>query len=202
MDGADHLFAIILLVSATVGFFRGFVRESIALAAWLVGLWVAWHYAWVVNPWLGGALAEPGVREWTGRAVVLLLVLLLGSLAGSIVSYYVRRAVAVAAVDRLLGVAFGLLRGAVLIGLFVLVGRAVNLDDFRFESPLFTWGPLPADNIFGDPAAEGVESPAVDAGYYLMLAPLSVGQHVIEFGATFDAFGASINTVYLVTVEP
>ncbi|HET8691002.1 MAG TPA: CvpA family protein [Steroidobacteraceae bacterium] len=128
MDGADHLFAIILLVSATVGFFRGFVRESIALAAWLVGLWVAWHYAWVVNPWLGGALAEPGVREWTGRAIVLLLVLLLGSLAGSIVSYYVRRAVAVAAVDRLLGVAFGLLRGVVLIGLFVLVGRAVNLD--------------------------------------------------------------------------
>jgi uncharacterized membrane protein required for colicin V production len=43
MDGADHLFAIILLVSGTVGFFRGFIREAIALAAWLIGLWLAWH---------------------------------------------------------------------------------------------------------------------------------------------------------------
>ena len=46
--------------------------------SWLVGLWVAWHFAYLVNPWLGGALAEPGVREWTGRAIVLLIVLLAG----------------------------------------------------------------------------------------------------------------------------
>ena len=92
MDGADHLFAIILLVSGAVGFFRGFIRESIALASWLIGLWLAWHFAYIVNPWLGGALAEPGVREWTGRAVVLLLVLLFGALVGSVVSHYARRA--------------------------------------------------------------------------------------------------------------
>ncbi len=84
----------------------------------------------------------------------------------------------------------------------VIDGRPVNLDNYRFESPLFTWGPLPADNIFGDPSAEGVVSLAVDAGYYLLLAPLSVGQHVIEFGGTFDELGGSINTVYLITVAP
>src|SRR5512134_1484284 len=127
MDGADHLFAIILIVSGTVGFFRGFIRESIALGSWLIGLWLAWHFAYVVNPWLGGALSEPGVREWTGRAIVLLVVLLVGALVGSIVSHYARRAVGLAAMDRLLGIVFGLVRGAVLIGLFVLAGRAVNL---------------------------------------------------------------------------
>jgi hypothetical protein len=84
----------------------------------------------------------------------------------------------------------------------VIDGQPVNLDNYRFESPLFTWGPLPEDNILGDPSAEGVVSPAVDAGYYLLLAPLSVGQHVIEIGGTFDEFGASFNTVYLVTVAP
>jgi hypothetical protein len=75
-----------------------------------------------------------------------------------------------------------------------------NLGAFRTESPLFTWGPVPADNIFGAP--EGTTSDAVDAGYYLMVAPLSVGEHVIEFGGTFDHFGASINTRYLITVTP
>ena len=128
MDGADHLFAIILLVSGAVGFFRGFIRESIALASWLIGLWLAWHFAYIVNPWLGGALAEPGVREWTGRAIVLLLVLLFGALVGSIVSHYARRAVGVAAMDRILGTAFGLARGVIVIGLLVLAERAANLE--------------------------------------------------------------------------
>lgn len=128
MDGADHVFAIILLISGAVGYFRGFIRESIALLSWLVGLWLAWHFAYVVYPWLGGALADPGAREWTGRALVLLLVLLFGSLVGSIVSHFARRAVALAAMDRLLGVAFGLVRGVIVIGLLVLAGRAVNLD--------------------------------------------------------------------------
>ena len=128
MDGADHLFAIILLISGAVGYFRGFIRESIAFLAWLVGLWLAWHFAYLVNPWLGGALAEPGVREWTGRAIVLLLVLLLGALIGSIVSHFARRAVGLAAMDRVLGAVFGLARGAVIVGLLVLAGRAVNLD--------------------------------------------------------------------------
>ncbi len=145
MDGADHIFAIILLVSGAVGFFRGFIRESIALVAWLAGLWLAWHFAYVVNPWLGGALAEPGVREWTGRAIVLLVVLLIGALVGSIVSHFARRAVGLAAMDRLLGVVFGLVRGVVVIGLLVLAGRAVNLDIEPW------WG-----RTHSMPAAEGV----------------------------------------------
>jgi len=128
MDGADHIFAIILLVSGGVGYFRGFIRESIALLSWLIGLWLAWHFAYVVDPWLGGALAEPAVREWTGRAVVLLLVLLFGALVGSVVSHFARRAVGLAAMDRVLGVVFGLVRGAIVIGLLVLAGRAVDLS--------------------------------------------------------------------------
>ncbi len=83
---------------------------------------------------------------------------------------------------------------------FVDGSPVTNLDAYRTESPLFVWGPLPEDNILGLPG--GTVSPAVDAGVHLLLAPLSVGQHVIHFGGTFDDFGASINTVYLVTVVP
>ena len=89
---ADHIFAIITCsCPGAVGFSRGFIRESVALVAWLLGLWLAWHYAYLVNPWLGGALAEPGVREWTGRAIILVLVLLLG-LSSSAASSRISRA--------------------------------------------------------------------------------------------------------------
>lgn len=128
MNGADHLFAVILLVSGVLGCIRGFIREAIALLSWLVALWVAWHFAYLVDPMLGGALATPGVREWAGRAIVLLLVLLAGAAIGSIVSYYAHRAAGLAVTDRLIGALFGLMRGAIIVGLIVIGGRAVNLD--------------------------------------------------------------------------
>lgn len=128
MNGADHLFGIILLASGFVGFLRGFVREAIALLSWLVGLWLAWHFAYLVTPVLGGALAQPGVREWVGRAVVLFLVLLAGSGIGAIVAHFTHRATGLAIMDRSLGTVFGLLRGVVVVGLLVIGGRAVNLD--------------------------------------------------------------------------
>ncbi len=128
MSGADHLFGIILLASGLVGFIRGFIREAIALLSWLVGLWLAWHFADLVTPLLGGALAEPAVREWVGRAVVLFLVLLAGSGIAAIVTHFAHRATGLAATDRALGTVFGLMRAVVVIGLLVIGGRAVNLD--------------------------------------------------------------------------
>src|SRR5262249_25296999 len=76
----------------------------------------------------------------------------------------------------------------------VIDGRPVNnLDAYRPDSPLFTFGPLPEDNLLGAPA--GATSPSVDAGVYLLLTPLSVGQHVVRVGATFPPnFGGTIVT--------
>ncbi|MGQ0383912.1 MAG: CvpA family protein [Gammaproteobacteria bacterium] len=128
MSGADHLFGIILLASGFVGFLRGFIREAIALLSWLVGLWLAWHFAYLVTPLLGGALAEPGVREWVGRAVVLFLVLLAGAGIAAIVAHFAHRATGLAITDRVLGSVFGLMRGVVVVGLLVIGGREVNLD--------------------------------------------------------------------------
>jgi membrane protein required for colicin V production len=128
MTGVDHVFAIILLASGILGLIRGFVREAVALLTWLVALWVAWHYSDLVNPWLGGALAAPGVREWAGRAIILLIVLLIGAVVGSIAGYFAQRAAGIAAVDRLVGATFGLVRGLVIVGLIVIAGRAVDLD--------------------------------------------------------------------------
>lgn len=128
MNGADHLFAVILLISLALGCLRGFIRESISLLSWLAGLWLAWHFAYLLNPWLGGALAEPGIREWAGRVIILFLVLLVGAAAGAITAYFAHRAAGLAVTDRLLGGLFGLMRGVVVIGLLVIGARAVNLD--------------------------------------------------------------------------
>ncbi len=59
-------------------------------------------------------------------------------------------------------------------------GRSIqNLGAYLKESPLFEYGPLPANNLLGLP--EGTTSNAVADGFYLMLAPLSKGSHTIHF---------------------
>lgn len=65
-----------------------------------------------------------------------------------------------------------------------------NLEAFRIESPLFTFGPLPADNLLGLPA--GVTSPSVSDGFFLMLAPLAPGAHTIHFTAEVPGFALDI----------
>ena len=83
--------------------------------------------------------------------------------------------------------------------LAVIDGVSVNnLGDNRVESPLFEFGPLPPDNLFGAPT--GTTSLAVDAGVYLLLEPLPVGTHVVHVKGTFDLLGSSIDTTFNITV--
>ena len=78
--------------------------------------------------------------------------------------------------------------------------RVNNLGQYRVDSPLFVWGPVPVDNILGAP--EGTTSPSVADGYYLMLTPLSVGEHEVILRATIGDFGLEIDTKFLINVLP
>ena len=77
-----------------------------------------------------------------------------------------------------------------------------NLDSYRVESPLFEFT-LPEDNLFeffGLDAPAGTTSPAVDAGVYLFVAPLTVGTHTIQVQGTLPGL-VSIDTTFHITVE-
>jgi len=83
-------------------------------------------------------------------------------------------------------------------------GLAVaNLQSYRVQSPLFTFGPLPEGNIFqafGLNAPAGTTSLSVSDGVFVMLPPLSAGPHTIHFtGATPD-FGFGMDITYNLTV--
>jgi len=54
-----------------------------------------------------------------------------------------------------------------------------NIAAYRTESPFFSFGPLPENNLLGLP--EGTISQSVSDGYFVMLAPLNPGEHTIHF---------------------
>lgn len=128
MHGADFLLLAIVGVSVVIGIVRGFIREAVALATWLIGLFVAWRYSGFLHPYLGGVLETPEQKAWAARAIVLLGVLLAGALIGAILAWVTHTAAGLSIVDRILGLLFGLTRAAVLIGVLVMIGHALRLD--------------------------------------------------------------------------
>lgn len=127
MNGADLLILGVLVLSVLLGLVRGFVREAIAVLAWLGGLWLAWRYAPLLEPLLGGMVGEPPVSTWTARALIVLMVLLFGWLVSALLSHLLRHSGLSILVDRVLGGIFGFLRGAVVVAVFVLLGQFVEL---------------------------------------------------------------------------
>jgi membrane protein required for colicin V production len=132
MNGADLLILSVLVISMLLGLVRGFVREAIALLAWLGGMWLAWRYAPLLEPYLGGAVGDPPVSTWTARGLIVLFVLFVGWMVSAILSHLLQHSGLSILVDRVLGATFGVLRGAVVVAVFVLLGQFVELTQVEW----------------------------------------------------------------------
>lgn len=127
MNATDYVVIVAIILSAVVGAARGFLREAIAVSAWLIGLLIAWHFSDLLAPHLGGLLSDAAVRPWAARIIIVVLVLLFGAALGAVLGHFVRLSI-FSGMDRLLGFFFGLLRGFVLLGVFVILGQLLRLE--------------------------------------------------------------------------
>jgi membrane protein required for colicin V production len=127
LTGADVLILLVLLGSTLIGALRGFIREAVSLAFWILAIWAAWRFGPVVEPHLGGLLADPNIAPWVGRLVILVLVLMVSWVVGMLLSYFTR-SLGLGPFDRVLGLIFGIVRGMVLVGLLVIGGELLHLN--------------------------------------------------------------------------
>ena len=146
MTGVDILFLVVLVGSTVIGALRGFVREAVSVAFWILAIWGAWQFGPVVEPHLGGLLADPSIAPWVGRLVILVLVLLVGWVAGMLLSYFTR-SLGLGPLDRVIGVMFGIVRGMVLVGLLAIGGELLhmNQEDWWNRSKLVPYGETVGD---------------------------------------------------------
>lgn len=116
----DYVLLGVVLVSALIGVVRGFVKESLSLLSWIIAIWAAARFGAAAAGWLSGWIADPVIRLWAGRLLVLVGALVIGSILGAIIGHLVNHSV-LTGTNRVLGMLFGLARGVLVAALGVLV---------------------------------------------------------------------------------
>ena len=125
---ADVAVVGVVLVSALFAFFRGFVRETLAIAGWVgaafATVWLfplAQPYAaqWIAIPWLADLLAGVAIFVVTLAVLWLIIHMIVVRVKGSPLN----------TLDRSLGFLFGIARGLVLVALAYMVASQAAWRD-------------------------------------------------------------------------
>ncbi|HKT69179.1 MAG TPA: CvpA family protein, partial [Terriglobales bacterium] len=119
MTGVDWVIVVVVVLSMALAAKEGFFYEVFSLAGVVVGyVLAAWEYGHVAG-WFSPYTRAQWVAEIGGFLLIFIAVLALASLAGRITRWAMRE-VGLRWFDRLLGAAFGLLRGVLVIAVVVL----------------------------------------------------------------------------------
>lgn len=126
MNWADITIICIILLSALISLFRGFIREILSLLAWVGAFWAATLFAHPVAAALEPYIAMPAVRTVLAFVGILILTLLLCGIVNFLVGRLLART-GLTGPDRLFGAVFGLLRGAAIVAILVFLAGLTPL---------------------------------------------------------------------------
>lgn len=143
MTGFDYAVLIIVGLSVLLSVMRGFVREVLALASWIVAFFVAKAYVMELAPLLPEAIPNTSLRYLAAFLVLFLATLLVCSLLAIALSQLFKH-VGLSWLDRGLGAFFGLARGLLIVVILVLLAGLTGLpQDARWRNAMFS-APLEA----------------------------------------------------------
>ena len=134
MDGftiIDGVVALVIVLSALLAYSRGFVREALAIAGWIVAGILAFMFAPQVEPLVkevpvvGDFIADSCELSMIGAfAVVFAVALIIASLITPLFSSLVQRS-ALGGLDQGIGFLFGVARGVLLVAIAYFVYETV-----------------------------------------------------------------------------
>ena len=140
MTVVDIVVIFVIFLSALFSLIRGFVKEAISLATWIIAIWLAATFAPKLAAALPNSLESEAVRQAVGFGVLFVLTLMVGALVNMLITQVVKKT-GLSGADRIFGVAFGTLRGGLIIIVFVVIGGMTPLPDADWwqSSVLLQW---------------------------------------------------------------
>jgi len=126
MTAFDYAVLIIIGSSVVLSVMRGFAREVLALAGWVIAFLTANALSGIVSEWLAPFISDGSVRALTAFVSLFVVTLILVSLLGMAVARLLRNA-GLGLEDRLLGGFFGFARGILIVLTLVLLSGLTAL---------------------------------------------------------------------------
>ena len=113
MNWIDLLLLVVIACSVLAGFAAGFARVGVGFAAMIVGLFCGFWFYGVMGAYFFDYVSSRAISNLIGFFVIFAGVLILGAIVGRILAKFFKW-VRLSWLDRLLGGAFGLVRGFVI----------------------------------------------------------------------------------------
>jgi membrane protein required for colicin V production len=160
MATLDWIFAVVVLASLLLGVWRGLVFEVISVISWVAAFVLAQWFA----PQVAGHLPMAGAGESIRYAAAFVLVFVASVFAGGLIAFLVAKLVSTVGlrpVDRILGAAFGAVRGVVVLLAITIV---VNMTPLKENSQ---WK-----------ASQGAHSAEVVVAFLKPLLPQEFGKYL------------------------
>ena len=140
MTVVDVVVIFVIFLSALFSLIRGFVKEAISLATWIIAIWLAATFAPKLAAALPNSIESEAVRQAIGFGVLFVLTLIVGTIVNTLVNQIVKKT-GLSGADRIFGVFFGVLRGGLIVLVFVVIGGMTPLPDNEWwqSSTLLQW---------------------------------------------------------------
>lgn len=119
LNWVDFIIIGVVALSALVSLIRGLIPEVLSLATWVAAFAVAMKFFPEIAPRFEPYLANETFRNVGAFAAIFVSILIVGALINYLIGSMVK-ATGFKATDRILGIAFGATRGALVIALAVL----------------------------------------------------------------------------------
>lgn len=139
MVWVDFLIPVIITISALLSLMRGFVREAISLFGWITAFWIALRFSNSLADMFLSSISIPSLRIVIAFTILFVLTLILVALINHLAGHLVKTT-GLTSTDRMIGMVFGVARGAVVVAILVLLAGFTTLpqDPWWHESVMIS----------------------------------------------------------------